>query len=80
MPAVTELACERRDPFQVLVSTVISLRTKDAVTGPGVAPAAGPCPDGSRPGRGAAAEIAELIYPAGFYRTKAASCGKSPPY
>jgi endonuclease-3 len=34
LPAVSELAAQRRDPFGVLVSTVISLRTKDEVTGP----------------------------------------------
>ena len=69
-PAVAELAAERRDPFQVLVSTIISLRTKDEVTGAAArrllarassAPALAALP---------AAEIAELIYPAGFYRTK----------
>ena len=29
---ITELARQTRDPFQVLVATMISLRTKDAVT------------------------------------------------
>lgn len=69
-PAVTRLAAERRDPFRVLVSTVISLRTKDEVTGPAarrlLARAATVAELAALP----AAEIAELIYPAGFYRTK----------
>ena len=71
LPAVSELAAERHDPFRVLVSTIISLRTKDEVTGPAsrrlLARAPAPVALATLP----AAEIAELIYPAGFYRTKA---------
>jgi len=71
-PAVSEAARRTRDPFRVLVSTVISLRTKDEVTGAasrrllaraGTAEALVEMP---------ADEIARLIYPAGFYNTKAA--------
>ena len=61
----------RRDPFQILVSTMISLRTKDEVTGPAAcrlfARASSPAQLAATP----VAEIARLIYPAGFYRTKA---------
>ncbi len=32
MPIVTEISRKRRDPFDVLVSTILSLRTKDQVT------------------------------------------------
>ena len=71
LPAVSELAAERHDPFRVLVSTIISLRTKDEVTGPAsrrlLTRAPAPAALAALP----AAEIAELIYPAGFYRTKA---------
>ena len=71
LPAVSELAARRRDPFDVLVSTIISLRTKDEVTGPAsrrllarapTIPALAALPE---------ADIASLIYPAGFYNTKA---------
>ena len=71
LPAVSELAAERHDPFDVLVSTIISLRTKDEVTGPAsrrllarapTIPALAALPE---------PEIAALIYPAGFYNTKA---------
>jgi endonuclease-3 len=31
-PVVTEIAMEKRDPYRVLISTLISLRTKDEVT------------------------------------------------
>ena len=71
-PAVTEVAGRGRvDPFRVLVSCVLSLRTKDEVTA-----------SASRRLFGLAATPAELaslelgaieeaIYPVGFYRTKA---------
>ena len=61
-----------RDPFRVLVACVISLRTKDAVTAAAsarlFAVAAAPRALAAL----AEARIAELIFPAGFYRTKAA--------
>jgi len=67
--AVTRIA-EERDPFAVLVSTMISLRTRDEVTDL-VAPrllAEAPTPDALA--RLPEGRIAELIYPACFYRTK----------
>ena len=71
LPAVSELAEQRRDPFVVLVSTIISLRTKDEVTGPAsrrlLARAPAPHALAALPEE----EIASLIYPAGFYNTKA---------
>jgi endonuclease-3 len=60
-----------RDPFRVLVACVISLRTKDEVT---AAATARLLARASRPAELAAlneAAIARLIFPAGFYRTKA---------
>ena len=70
-PIVTELVETNRNPYHVLISTVISLRTKDEVTR-----------DASRKlferagtpyemVKLSADEIAQLIYPAGFYRNKA---------
>jgi len=71
LPSVSRIAREKHDPFEVLVSTIISLRTKDEVTA-----------DASRrlfrlastperlrglPVR----TIEKAIYPAGFYKTKA---------
>lgn len=70
-PSVTEIARRSRSPFKVLVSTVISARTKDEVTGEAARRLFGAA---STPRTLAAldeARIAELIYPAGFYRTKA---------
>lgn len=67
--AVTKMA-ERQDPYAVLVSTVISLRTRDEVTDV-VSPrllAEAPTPEALA--RLSAERIAELVYPACFYRVK----------
>jgi endonuclease III len=70
-PVVTAAARRRRDPFRVLISCVISLRTKDEVTAGAAARLLGR----ARSPRGMLAlserEIARLIFPAGFYRVKA---------
>ena len=69
--AVSAVAQDSRDPFQVLISCLISLRTKDAVTAEASARlfrlARTPRVMGDLP----AGKIAQTIYPAGFYRTKA---------
>jgi endonuclease-3 len=70
-PAVTIVAEDSRSPYKVLVSCIISLRTKDDVTAQAskrlFEHAATPEAMQQLP----ATEIAKLIYPAGFYRTKA---------
>jgi endonuclease-3 len=76
-PAVTTVAEHyRRDPWSVLVSTILSLRTKDEVTLEAskrlLAKAPGPA-ELAALGEG---QVARLAYPAGFYRTKAASLKK----
>jgi endonuclease-3 len=76
-PAVTSVAEHySHEPWAVLVSTILSLRTKDDVTlessrrllakAPGPAELAAMSED----------QVARLAYPAGFYRTKAASLKK----
>ena len=70
-PSVTKVALERRDPFRVLVATILSLRTQDAVTEAAAnrlflladTPAAMAAQD--------EAAIAAAIRPANFYLTKA---------
>ncbi|MDR2731475.1 MAG: endonuclease III [Treponema sp.] len=76
-PAVSSVAENyRRNPWAVLVSTIISLRTKDDVTVTAserlLDKASGPVELSLLN----ADEIAKLIYPAGFYKTKAASLKK----
>jgi len=79
IPIVTKLAEETRDPFKILISTVISARTKDETTRQAserlfrLADTPGKMLLLSRE------SIEKAIYPAGFYRTKAknilALCG-----
>ena len=61
------------DPFRVLVSTIISTRTKDAVTSAAAGRLLSAAPDARRLAALPEARIARLIFPAGFYRTKAAN-------
>jgi endonuclease-3 len=69
--AVGAVAQDSRDPFRILISCLISLRTKDQVTAEASARlfrlARTPRAMRSLP----PARIARAIYPAGFYRTKA---------
>ena len=70
-PAVTLIADTTGDPFRVLVSTILSLRTQDETTAAAArrlfARAATPATMLAL----RATTIARVIYPVGFYRTKA---------
>lgn len=70
VPIVTEIS-KRQDPFKVLISTVISLRTKDEVTREASERLfeIADNPEGLL--KLGQMRIANTIYPAGFYRTKA---------
>ncbi|HEY4744154.1 MAG TPA: endonuclease III [Desulfuromonadaceae bacterium] len=70
-PAVTIVAETGRSPFKVLISCIISLRTKDEVTAQASARLFGRADTPEAMQNLAVEEIAGLIYPAGFYRTKA---------
>jgi endonuclease-3 len=71
MPIVTELVQKKRDPYKVLISCLLSLRTKDEVTAEAqkrlfkVADTPDGILDLDRE------RIEELIYPVGFYKNKA---------
>ncbi|MEW6336271.1 MAG: endonuclease III domain-containing protein [Acidobacteriota bacterium] len=60
-----------RDPFRLLVACVISLRTKDAVTAEASARLFAAADSPAAVAALAEARIARLIFPAGFYNTKA---------
>lgn len=76
-PIVTRLARTRRDPFRVLISTILSLRTKDDCT----AEATRRLFQLARTPRTMLGlgekTIARTIYPVGFYNTKARSVVKT---
>lgn len=71
MPIVSALADDRADPFLLLVSTLLSLRTKDEVTAAASERlfrlAVTPAKMLSLPEE----TIARTVFPVGFYRTKA---------
>ena len=70
MPAVTNTAKRSRDPFRVLISTILSLRTKDETTREAskrlfkLADNPGDMLGLSHK------KVEEAIYPVGFYKTK----------
>ncbi len=61
----------RRDPFRVLVSAVLSTRTQDPVTAAAGSRLFGHASDPCKLARLRPAQVSRLIYPVGFYRTKA---------
>ena len=71
IPIVTEISHRSRDPFHILVSTILSLRTKDEVT----RQAATRLLEKARSPQELLLlpeeDIARLIFPVGFYKTKA---------
>lgn len=69
-PIVTEVAGQH-DPFTVLISTVISLRTKDAVTRNAAFKLFRIADTPEKMAVLPVEKIAQTIYPAGFYRIKA---------
>ena len=71
LPIVTKLAEEHRNPFEILVSTLISLRTKDEVTAAATERLFALASTPEEMVGLAEAEIQKAIYPAGFYRNKA---------
>lgn len=68
---MTTVAEKHRDPFRVLISCLISLRTKDEVTGAASRRLFAKASTPAKMLRLRERDIAKLIFPAGFYRTKA---------
>ena len=70
-PAVTIVSQREGDPFKVLISCILSLRTQDRTTGPAslrlFALAGSPAAMAAL----SEEEIVDAIYPVGFYRNKA---------
>jgi endonuclease-3 len=71
VPVVSLIAQESRDPYRVLISTLLSLRTLDQTTGPAAQRlfALADTPEAML--RLEQQTIERAIYPVGFYRTKA---------
>jgi endonuclease III len=71
LPIVTKLAEEHRDPFEILISTLLSLRTKDEVTAAATERLFTLASTPEEMLGLAEEEIRKAIYPVGFYRNKA---------
>ena len=71
LPAVSAIARRKRDPFKILISTVLSLRTKDEVTAGASKRLFAIAHTPESLARTPVPVIEKAIYPVGFYRTKA---------
>jgi endonuclease-3 len=71
LPYVTQIVRTKRDPFRVLISTMLSLRTKDAVTENAAHKLFSLANTPAKMLQLTPREIEKAIYPVGFYRVKA---------
>jgi exodeoxyribonuclease-3 len=71
VPVVDLIAVQTRDPFKILVATILSARTKDETTAKAAARLFKRAPDRESLSRLDEQTIAKLIYPVGFYKNKA---------
>jgi len=72
LPIVEKIAEEQQDDaFQVLIATLLSARTQDATTAAASERLFGKAPTPRRMAALTVPEIAKLIYPVSFYKTKA---------
>lgn len=71
LPSVTEIARRKPDPYRILVSTIISLRTKDEVTEAASERLFAIADTPATMMKTNVRTIEKAIYPAGFYKTKA---------
>ncbi|NIM20675.1 MAG: endonuclease III [Candidatus Latescibacteria bacterium] len=73
LPSVSRLARKKRDPFKTLISTMLSLRTKDDVTSEASKKLFAVASSPEELSRTPVRVIEKAIYPIGFYKTKARS-------
>ena len=71
LPIVSSLAEEHSGPFPILISTILSLRTKDEVTAKAAASLLALARTPEEMLKLSEGKIIKAIYPVGFYRTKA---------
>lgn len=70
MPIVSHLAEDQHDPFMILISTLLSLRTKDEVTAVATERLFALASTPEEMLKVTQAKIAKTIYPVGFYHVK----------
>ena len=70
-PLVTHISKKRRDPFQILIATILSLRTKDTTTYKASRKLFAVADTPNKILKLSVEELEKLIYPVGFYHRKA---------
>jgi len=78
VPVVDLIAVQTKDPFKVLVATILSARTKDETTARASKKLFKIAPDMTTLDRLDEEHIAKLIYPVGFYKNKAGYLARLP--
>lgn len=78
VPVVDLIAVQTSDPFKVLVATILSARTKDETTAAASSRLFDKAPDAESLALLSREEIASLIYPVGFYQSKAGYLSRLP--
>jgi endonuclease-3 len=73
LPWLENFALHDRDPFKILISCILSLRTQDRTTGPASERLFRLAPTPQALSRLPIPTIEKTIYPVGFYRVKAAT-------
>ena len=71
--ALGKITAETEDPFKVLISTILSQRTRDEMTDRASHQLFAKYPDAKSLARAPLAEVTRLIRPVGFYKQKAVS-------
>lgn len=78
VPVVDLIAVQTRDPYRILVATILSARTRDEVTARAAARLFKVAPDLAGLAALPETEIARLIQPVGFFRNKAGFLARLP--
>jgi endonuclease III len=78
VPVVDLIAVQSEDPFKVLVATILSARTRDETTARACERLFARAPDLEALALLSAEEIRQLIFPVGFYQTKADHLARLP--
>lgn len=78
VPVVDLIAVQTHDPFKILVATILSARTKDETTAKAAARLFAQAGDPAALESLGEERIAKLIYPVGFFRTKARHLAQLP--
>ncbi|MFX0085029.1 MAG: endonuclease III domain-containing protein [Candidatus Hodarchaeota archaeon] len=75
-PLVTKISKKRNDPYQILIATILSLRTKDEMTYKASKELFSKADTPEKILNLPVEELEEIIYPVGFYRRKAETIRK----